>query len=126
MFVEVNIMAMKKLDLKVEYTKGSGPGGQHKNKVETCVTITHIPTGISQRSQDTRSRSRNYNLAWSRLNCKVKEQRDALKKEQEDIIRHSLNTDVIRTYNYARNEVKDHRTGEKHNLKQFMDGKVRF
>ena len=40
-----------KKDYKIEYTKGTGAGGQHKNKVETCVTITHLPTGMKERCQ---------------------------------------------------------------------------
>jgi protein subunit release factor B len=49
-----NLIKMEKKDLKISYTRGSGPGGQHKNKVETCVTVTHLPTGLSERCQDTR------------------------------------------------------------------------
>jgi peptide chain release factor len=47
---------LKKSDIKIEYTKGKGPGGQHKNKVETMVVATHIPTGIKA-SVDGRSRN---------------------------------------------------------------------
>ena len=119
-------IVMKNTDYKIVYTRGSGPGGQHKNKVETCVVITHLPTGLTERCQDTRSKIQNYNLAMTRLQNKI----DNLKIEHEQAMKKALrdhmikNPKVVRTYNYQRNEVKDHATGKKHNLKQFMEGQI--
>lgn len=117
-------------DFKVTYTRGSGPGGQHRNKVETCCTITHIPTGLTQRCQATRSKSKNYEIAMKILLSKIA----ALKQQQIDekfnkvkanaIYDDSNGSLVIRTYNFKRNEVKDHRTGKKANLGMVLDGYI--
>ncbi|MEX1118996.1 MAG: peptide chain release factor-like protein [Terrimicrobiaceae bacterium] len=54
-------------DLEVSFTRSSGPGGQHVNKVSTCVTIRHVPSGLSVTSSDSRSQSMNRQLAMDRL-----------------------------------------------------------
>ena len=115
-----------KKDYKVEYTRGTGAGGQHKNKVETCVTITHLPTGMSERCQDTRYKKKNYDLALERLNKRILEKNRILKhiEKNKQRVEAIKNTGVIRTYNFPRNEVKDHRTGNKANLKKFLDGNL--
>jgi len=58
---------MNKKDITVIYSKGSGPGGQHKNKVETCVTIIHKITGLKEKCEDSRSKLKNYETALQRL-----------------------------------------------------------
>jgi protein subunit release factor A len=63
---------LKKSDIKIEYTKGKGPGGQHKNKVETMVVATHIPTGIKA-SVDGRSRKANQVAALKELEYRVRQ-----------------------------------------------------
>lgn len=117
---------MKNRDLHIIYTRGSGPGGQKKNKVETCVVITHVPTGLQERCQDTRSRERNLNIAKERLNKKIKLEEDKKLQEKKNNRRIELikTQKVIRTYNYNRNEVYDHRTKIKHDLKKFMNGDI--
>lgn len=120
------IVKLNKNDLKVEYTKGTGAGGQHKNKVETCVTITHIPTAMSERCQDTRYKNRNYDIALERLTKKIEEKQASDKHNILNEKRNKIleNAGVIRTYNFQRNEVKDHRTNKKANLKNFLDGNL--
>ncbi len=54
-------------DCSIQRTKGSGPGGQHRNKVETAIVITHLPTGISGQASERRSQNENRKLAISRL-----------------------------------------------------------
>ncbi len=81
---------MERKDLKIIYTRGSGPGGQHKNKVETCVVVTHIPTGLQERCQDTRSRQRNLNLAKERLEKKIQLQQAIKLQEQKNDHRKEL------------------------------------
>jgi peptide chain release factor 1 len=117
---------MNDKDLHIQVTRGSGPGGQHKNKVETCVIITHMPTGLKERCQDTRSRHQNTEIAKQRLAKKIidthnKEQQEIKNKKRIELIQ---NQKVIRTYNYQRNEVYDNRTKSKHNLKKFMKGEI--
>lgn len=117
---------MNDKDLNIVYTRGSGPGGQHKNKVETCVVVTHMPTGLSIRCQDTRSKIQNLKLAKVRLSEKiVKFEQDKIqvkKKERRDEL--VKNSKVIRTYNFNRNEVYDHRTKTRYDLKKFMRGEI--
>lgn len=115
-----------KKDYKVEYTRGTGAGGQHKNKVETCVTITHLPTGMKERCQDTRYKKKNYDIALERLNKRIEnkailEKHNKLNEERRKAIE---NNGVIRTYNFQRNEVKDHKTGKTADLKKFLDGNI--
>lgn len=111
---------------KVEYTRGTGAGGQHKNKVETCVTITHLPTGMKERCQDTRYKKKNYDLALERLNKRLEQRRKILAHTQQNNKRVETikEAGVIRTYNYPRNQVKDHRTGKTADLKKFLNGSL--
>ena len=119
---------MKEEDLHIVYTKGSGPGGQHKNKVETCVVVTHIPTGLHERCQDTRSRSRNLKTAKERLRKKIAEREAAelQKKKKKRRIELIQNQRVIKTYNYNRNEVYDHRTKVKRDLRRVLNGEIDY
>lgn len=115
-------MNIKKEDIKVKYTRGRGKGGQRKNKVETCCELTHIPTGISVRI-DGRYQHQNYCVALKELELRLKQlkadKKAQIKKEDRDYKIH--NTKVIRTYNYSRGLVKDHRTGKVASIKEIMD-----
>ena len=120
----VNNPPMK--EFKVRYSRGTGPGGQHKNKVETCVVIIHLKSGLQEKCEDTRSRARNQNIAMGRLLRRLEEVK--LAKEAE--VRNTLRKEQIkaqralRTYNYARSEVVDHRTGKRANLRKVLDGDI--
>lgn len=115
-------------DFKVVYTKGTGPGGQHRNKVETACTITHIPTGMTQSCQSTRSKIKNYEIALKTLKSKLAALEKAKKhnilndKRKSAVYDDSSGSLVIRTYNYKRSEVKDHRTGKTAHLSTVLDG----
>jgi len=114
--------SMKKSDVRIEYTKGQGPGGQHKNKTSSCVKVTHLATGIIVRI-DGRSQHKNKRdalreverrlrvLKQKKLACRKKAHRD--KKIHE--------RDIIRTYDYKANRVKDHRTGKTASIKDILD-----
>jgi len=111
-------------EFKIKYSRGTGPGGQHKNKVETCVVITHVPSGMKEKCEDTRSRDRNEKLAMARLLRRIEDEKKKLLDEKKNDQRKELikNKGNLRTYNYPRNEVVDHRTGKRANLKKVMDG----
>ena len=113
-------------EFKITYTRGTGPGGQHKNKVETCVVITHVPTGMKEKCEDTRSRDRNEKLAMERLVKRIaeKEEREKLEKQNDFRKEQIKDKKTKRTYNYPRNEVVDHETGKRANLKKVMDGNL--
>ena len=113
-------------EFEIRYTRGSGPGGQHRNKVETCVIITHIPTGLQEKCEDTRYKNRNLQIAKKRLGAKIKEHETRLIREKTNAIRKELiqNNKTVKTYNYQRNTVYDHRTKVKADLKKVMNGEL--
>ena len=113
-------------EFKIVTATDSGPGGQHKNRVQTAVTITHIPTGLQEKCEETRSQHRNKNLAMERLMKRIEEQKAKEKaKETNDNRKKQIqNTSTTRTYNYPRNQVIDHRTGKKANLEKVMKGNL--
>lgn len=115
-------------DVKKDTYRSSGAGGQHVNKTESAVRLTHIPTGIVVECQDGRSQHKNYDKALTVLRSRLYEMEH--KKQQEEIAgaRKSLvgsadRSDKIRTYNYPQGRVTDHRIGYSvHNLPTVMDG----
>lgn len=115
---------MKDCDLKVTYTRGSGPGGQRKNKVETCVEITHVPTGLHVRCQDTPSRARNEKVARQVLKHKLAHQKlqEAMSTRKANRDKRIKNKTVVRTYNYMTQQARNHLTGEVQDLKKTMNG----
>ena len=117
---------MESNDFHIRITRGSGPGGQHKNKVETCVIITHLPTGLQEKCQDTRSKIKNTEIAKERLIAKIDRlNKQKIQEAKNDRRRELIKTQkVVRTYNFVRNEVYDHRTKVKHDLKKFMRGEI--
>ena len=113
---------LNKKDIKIETTKGTGKGGQRKNKVETMVKATHIPTGITA-SIDGRNQYSNKQKALKLLEQRVakyhQDKKDAIKKSNRDRKIHERN--IIRTYNYSRGTVKDHRSGKVASIKNVME-----
>jgi peptide chain release factor 1 len=100
-----------KSELKIERIRGKGPGGQNKNKVSSCIRITHKPTGI-QVTQDGRDQHKNLALAIKELERRLKELKEdkkaAARKERRDAAIHDET--IIRTYDFKKRRVKDHRT----------------
>jgi peptide chain release factor 1 len=119
-------MKIDKNKYKIEYTRGTGAGGQHRNKVETCVVITHLATGMQEKCEDQRSRAQNEKIAFERLKARLKERMTNIKlialndKRREAI----QSVGRIRTYNFQRNEVKDHRTGKIAPLDKVLNGEI--
>ena len=66
-------------DFEEKFSRSSGPGGQHVNKVSTAVLLRHVPSGVAVTVQDTRSQSMNRQLAWTRLLDAIEQQRRAEK-----------------------------------------------
>ena len=112
---------MKKKELRVEKMRGKGPGGQHKNKTESAVRITHIPTGISAYA-DERSQKHSYRKAYSDLESKLEKsrERDKADRKKKDRDFRIKNQETIRTYDFKSGVVKDHRTGKRASLKEVL------
>ncbi len=115
----------KDTEYKFKYSRGSGPGGQHRNKVESCVTVTHVPTGLEERACESRSQLANKKLALARLETRISELAEEDKREEINKIRkESLSNGRVRTYNYKTGVVTDHRTGNKASLKKILEGEL--
>ena len=119
---------LKKSDVVATFTKGTGNGGQNKNKVETCVVLRHIPTNITIRI-DGRSRIQNEELAWKGLKMRVFEYYKSLKnKENSDSKRNQVGiqnrANKVRTYNVKNDFVKDHTTNKTITIKQLYKGDI--
>jgi peptide chain release factor 1 len=117
-------------DVRTDTYSAGGPGGQHVNKTQSAVRLTHIPTNIVVQCQDQRSQTRNRDLAWKALKSKLYDHFEELKaKERRDLRRTQVGTgdrsDKIRTYNYPDSRITDTRlgaSGSVHNLESFLQG----
>src|SRR6185503_12324193 len=103
-------------DVRTDTYSAGGPGGQHVNKTQSAVRLTHIPTNIVVQCQDQRSQTRNRDLAWKALQSKLYEHFEELKaKERRDLRRTQVGTgdrsDKIRTYNFPDTRITDTRLG---------------
>ncbi|KAJ7271931.1 hypothetical protein B0H12DRAFT_1008415 [Mycena haematopus] len=103
-------------DIKLEVMRARGAGGQHVNKTESAVRITHIPSGVTVAMQDERSQHQNKRRAFqvlaSRLmEAKLAREMEARRASRRNLVKSADRSDKIRTYNYAQERVTDHRIG---------------
>ncbi|MFK8042450.1 peptide chain release factor 1 [Congregibacter sp.] len=111
---ELEAVEINKGDLRVDTYRASGAGGQHVNKTDSAVRLTHLPTGIVVECQDERSQHKNRARAMSLLQAKLNSSaEDAQASEQAEQRRNLVGTgdrsDRIRTYNFPQGRVTDHR-----------------
>lgn len=117
-------------DLRIDTYRASGAGGQHINKTDSAVRITHIPTGTVTTSQDGRSQHDNKDKAMRAMRTKLyemklREQEEAIGSERRNKIGSGDRSEKIRTYNYPQNRVTDHRIGLTiQQLDRIMEGKL--
>ena len=123
--VEVDI---NQKDLRIDTFRASGAGGQHVNKTDSAIRITHLPTGIVVTCQDEKSQHKNKDKAMKVLKSRMFEYE---KNKQEDDIANNRKSQVgsgdrsekIRTYNFPQNRVTDHRIKERNfNVESIIDG----
>jgi len=117
-------------DLRIDTYRASGAGGQHVNRTDSAVRITHLPTGIVTQCQDERSQHKNKSRAMMQLRTKLFDQQQqaqaasqaATRKEQ---VGSGDRSERIRTYNFPQNRLTDHRVGlTVYNLDQVMQGQL--
>lgn len=117
-------------DLQIDTFRASGAGGQHINKTESAIRITHLPTGLIVECQDERSQYKNKDKAMkvlkSRLlEAKTREQNDALAQERKMQVGSGDRSERIRTYNYPQGRMTDHRIGlTLYRLEDILNGNI--
>jgi len=115
-------------DLKIDTFRSSGAGGQHVNKTESAIRITHLPTGTVVECQDQRSQHKNKDRAMQILRSRLyerkqEEQAQAVAGERRSQVGSGMRNERIRTYNFPQGRLTDHRIGLTiYKLDQVMDG----
>lgn len=117
-------------DVRRDTYRASGAGGQHVNKTESAIRLTHIPTGVVAECQDGRSQHKNFDKALSMLRSKLYQ--IELEKAQAERAQHRKSlvstgdrSAKIRTYNYPQGRITDHRINKTiYNLNAFMNGDI--
>ena len=128
---EVQDINIDKNDLRVDTFRASGAGGQHVNKTDSAVRLTHIPSGIVVECQDGRSQHKNKEKALSLLAAKLKQQeidnqQETIASERKILVGTGDRSEKIRTYNFPQGRMTDHRIKlTQHNLDQIMDGDIK-
>jgi peptide chain release factor 1 len=117
-------------DLEVDSYRAGGAGGQHVQKNDTAIRITHTPTGLVVQCQDERSKTQNLERAMSILRARLYDMEQQRIQQEQDAARRSMvgsgdRAEKIRTYNYPQSRVTDHRINlSSYNLPAIMDGSL--
>ena len=113
---EIDNIELNASDLRIDTYRASGAGGQHVNRTDSAVRITHLPSGIVVECQDERSQHKNKARAMAVLRSRLLEAAIRKQKSEVDETRRSLvgtgdRSERIRTYNFPQGRVTDHRIG---------------
>tara|TARA_B100000927_G_scaffold90247_1_gene73006 strand:+ start:9027 stop:10106 length:1080 start_codon:yes stop_codon:yes gene_type:complete len=115
-------------EIRVDTFRASGAGGQHVNKTDSAVRLTHIPSGIVVECQDDRSQHKNKAKALGLLSSKIydiEKQKQEMEKasERKSLVGTGDRSEKIRTYNFPQGRITDHRIKfTQHNIENFLDG----
>lgn len=121
---------IKPEDLKIDFYKASGPGGQYVNKRMTAVRITHLPSGVVVTSQTERNQLQNKENALAILEARLLERKEMaetekISGERKAQIGWAKRAEKIRTYNFPQDRVTDHRIKKSwYNIKEILNGKL--
>lgn len=123
-------MQIKESDLVEQFTRGSGPGGQHRNKTSSAVHLKHVPSGLKVFVDDGRSQKSARETARELLRLKLQGNQDRLLKQNRGNIRKEqvgsgMRGDKIRTIQVQNGAVVDHRTGKRTSYKNYSRGKFK-
>ncbi|MDT7837510.1 peptide chain release factor 1 [Aquabacterium sp. OR-4] len=125
---EATEITLNPADLRIDTFRASGAGGQHINKTDSAIRVTHLPTGLVAECQDDRSQHRNKAKALAVLQARLRDRERAEREAKEAATRRSLvgtgdRSDRIRTYNFPQGRLTDHRINlTLYKLGQIMEG----
>ena len=124
---EQQIVDFRDSDLEWEATRGSGPGGQHRNKTDSAVRLTHRPTGMTVRVEVQRSQYQNLQLAKILLGARLTQAREGASAMERNSSRRAQigsgqRGDKIRTVRCQDGVVTDHRTGKRWSYRDYRKG----
>jgi peptide chain release factor 1 len=125
---EVTDIEINPTDLRIDTYRSSGAGGQHVNKTDSAIRITHLPTGVVVECQDERSQHKNRARAMSLLRARLvaaerEKQQAAQAATRRDLVGSGDRSERIRTYNFPQGRVTDHRINlTLYKLDTFMEG----
>jgi peptide chain release factor 1 len=127
---EIDDVKIDPTQIRIDVYRASGAGGQHVNKTESAVRITHLPTGLVVECQDDRSQHKNKERAMKILAARIKDKQVQERQKKEASQRKSLigsgdRSERIRTYNFPQGRVTDHRINlTLYKIDQIMDGDI--
>jgi peptide chain release factor 1 len=126
----VNEIDIKRSDLRIDTFRASGSGGQHVNKTDSAIRLTHLPTGIVVECQDERSQHKNKARAMSLLQSRIlngvqEKQQQEQADERRNLVGSGDRSERIRTYNYPQGRITDHRINlTLYKLNEIMEGSL--
>jgi peptide chain release factor 1 len=126
----INEVVLNPAELRVDTFRASGAGGQHVNKTDSAIRVTHLPTGIVVECQDSRSQHKNRERALSVLAARIKDKQEKERAAKTASARKSLigsgdRSERIRTYNFPQGRVTDHRINlTLYKIDRIMDGEL--
>lgn len=125
---EVETIDINKNEVTIEHFCSGGPGGQHQNKTQSAVRLTHIPTGVSVTSR-TKSSHANLKFCWKMIASKIREMQlekasSKTANDKKQLRGTASRSEKIRTYNFPQDRVTDHRIRMKYSLQGILSGKL--